>query len=54
VQGYLDRINAFDKQGPNINSVITSIRTRSRKPTGSTPRFARPAWSGRCTGSPSW
>ena len=23
VQGYLDRINAFDKQGPNINSVIT-------------------------------
>jgi Asp-tRNA(Asn)/Glu-tRNA(Gln) amidotransferase A subunit family amidase len=23
VQGYLDRINAYDKQGPNINSVIT-------------------------------
>jgi amidase len=23
VQGYLDRINAFDKQGPTINSVIT-------------------------------
>jgi hypothetical protein len=22
VQGYLDRINAYDKQGPNINSVI--------------------------------
>ena len=24
VQGYLDRINAYDKQGPNINSIITS------------------------------
>src|ERR1700687_2236580 len=23
VQSYLDRINAFDKQGPNINSVLT-------------------------------
>ena len=23
VQGYLDRINAYDKQGPNINSIIT-------------------------------
>jgi amidase len=23
VQSYLDRINAYDKQGPNINSVIT-------------------------------
>ena len=23
VQGYLDRINAYDKQGPNINSVIS-------------------------------
>ena len=23
VQGYLDRINAYDKAGPNINSVIT-------------------------------
>ena len=23
VQGYIDRINAFDKAGPNINSVIT-------------------------------
>src|SRR2546426_973236 len=23
VQGYLDRINAYDKQGPTINSVIT-------------------------------
>src|SRR5262250_1570612 len=23
VQGYLDRINAYDNQGPNINSVIT-------------------------------
>src|ERR1041385_6103865 len=23
VQGYLDRINAYDKQGPKINSVIT-------------------------------
>ena len=23
VQGYLDRINAYDRQGPNINSVIT-------------------------------
>ena len=23
VQGYLDRINAFDKQGPRINSIIT-------------------------------
>jgi len=23
VQNYLDRINAYDKQGPNINSVIT-------------------------------
>ena len=22
-QGYLDRINAYDKQGPNINSIIT-------------------------------
>jgi Asp-tRNA(Asn)/Glu-tRNA(Gln) amidotransferase A subunit family amidase len=23
VQGYLDRINAYDKRGPNINSIIT-------------------------------
>ena len=23
VQGYLDRINAYDKGGPNINSIIT-------------------------------
>src|SRR5262249_57305267 len=23
VQGYLDRINAFDKAGPHINSIIT-------------------------------
>src|SRR6266849_5289785 len=23
VQGYLDRINAYDRQGPNINSIIT-------------------------------
>jgi hypothetical protein len=23
VQAYLDRINAYDKQGPNINSIIT-------------------------------
>jgi len=23
VQGYLDRINAYDKQGPNINSIST-------------------------------
>src|SRR5262249_39200801 len=23
VQGYLDRINAYDKQGPTINSIIT-------------------------------
>src|SRR5204863_8464550 len=23
VQGYLDRIEAYDKKGPNINSVIT-------------------------------
>src|SRR5215471_19541792 len=23
VQGYLDRINAYDKEGPNINSIIT-------------------------------
>src|SRR5215813_3043349 len=23
VQGYLDRINAYDKQGPSINSIIT-------------------------------
>src|SRR5262245_47735666 len=23
VQGYLDRINAYDKQGPDINSIIT-------------------------------
>src|SRR6202022_1676702 len=23
VQGYLDRINAYDKQGPRLNSVIT-------------------------------
>jgi len=23
VQSYLDRINAYDRQGPNINSVIT-------------------------------
>ena len=23
VQGYLDRIDAYDKQGPNINSIIT-------------------------------
>src|ERR1700693_5999268 len=23
VQGYLDRINAYDKQGPRINSIIT-------------------------------
>jgi amidase len=23
MQGYLDRINAYDKQGPNINSIIT-------------------------------
>jgi Asp-tRNA(Asn)/Glu-tRNA(Gln) amidotransferase A subunit family amidase len=22
-QGYLDRINAYDKQGPNINAIIT-------------------------------
>jgi hypothetical protein len=23
VQGYIDRINAYDKAGPNINSIIT-------------------------------
>ena len=32
-QLYLDRIEAFDKDGPAINCIITSIRQRSKKPT---------------------
>jgi hypothetical protein len=38
-QGYLDRINAYDKEGPTIIPLSPSMRTRLRRPTGSTQRF---------------
>ena len=46
VQGYLDRIIAYDKQGPNINSIITlndapRLRPARRCPTGPRASSAR-------------
>ena len=41
MQGYLDRIAAYDKNGPAINALISLNPPRSRKPTGSTPRSDR-------------
>ena len=53
VQGYLDRINAYDKHGPNINSVITlnpnALEDADRL--DAALRDTR-AWSARCTASP--
>jgi hypothetical protein len=36
VQGYLDRIAAYDKRGPTINSIITLNDHAWKTPTGST------------------
>jgi hypothetical protein len=38
VQGYLDRINAHDKRAPTLIPLSPSIRTRLRRPRGSTQR----------------
>ena len=52
VSAYLKRIEAYDKQGPAINAIITSTKRRSTR-RGSSMRNARAAkCADRCTGSP--
>ena len=43
VQAYLDRIAAYDRQGPKLNAVILVYPTRSKKPTRWMPRSRSPA-----------
>ena len=49
VQMYLDRIAAYDKKGPAINSIISLNPKPWKKPIGSMPRSRRRASSARCT-----
>ena len=43
IQAHLDRIAAYDKRGPVINSLSPSTRALSKTPTGSMPRLGRQA-----------
>jgi hypothetical protein len=40
-QAHLDRIAAYDKRGPLVNSLIPSIRERLRRPIGLMPYSGR-------------
>ena len=54
VSAYLKRIDAYDKQGPAINAIITLNKKAPTRP-GCSMRSARTAkCADRCTGFPSW
>jgi amidase len=54
VQAYLDRIAAYDKQGPTINSIITLNDHASRTPIGSMRPIRLRVRLGHCTAFQSW
>ena len=51
VQTYIDRIEAFDKAGPAINSIIAISSTALAEADRLDNAFKTPVRSGRCTAS---
>ena len=54
VQAYLERIDAYDKSGPKINSIITLNPHALEEADKLDAAYKSPVRSARCTAFPSW